>query len=181
MATLLVFQSPDADVGWVGSAEVVFHRTRLFVYSAAGLTAAGAAPKNWPLRFPWPQAARGNGYPQSGQPSISIGDPTRVELRLRSASLAAPATMRMLFHESNDFGLDSAGTVIATDVGFIEHTWPAYVASGVVGNLATQLPVMELTGGPANRLACDDGGVALQDMGATLAGLFVDVTRYGRI
>ncbi len=179
VATLYVFPSSDADVAWPGNAEVIYHRQRMVIVNAATLPTD--APKNWPLRFPWTRAARGaSSIPQSGAAIISIAEPTRNMMVLRSASLAAPADMRMVIQESNDFGLDSTGAVIAAEALFDTVTWGSYAAAGGAGNLSTQYPVVQYDG-PLVRLAADDGGVTLQDMTGTLVGLFVDVTRYGRI
>src|SRR5574342_256138 len=181
LATLLVFQTPDADVAWIGNAEVIFQRARYQILTPAALPAN--ARKNWPLRFPWTQALMGSAaIPQQGIASISISDPTRIIMRLRLASLANPALMRIVFQETNDFDLDSAGAVIATPVSFVEHVWPAYPVSGGGGNLGTQYPLAELTLGPTSRLAADDGGIQLMDLsGGSLSEAYVDIVRYGRI
>lgn len=181
LATIVVFQSPDSDVAWPGNAEVIFHRQRMRILAPASV--ATTAPKNWPLRFPWVNALRGSGsIPQNGSPQMSIAEPTRVLMSLRMTALAAPADMRILFHESSDFDLDSAGAVIATNARFVDTTWGTYAASGIVGNLNTAYPIMTFDGGPLNRLGCDLGGVQLVDLsGGTLAGQYVDVVRYGKL
>lgn len=181
LATIFVFQTPDADVNWPGDSEVIFHRTRMIVKAPA--SAPTNAPKNWPLRFPWTQASQGtNSVPQQGQPAAAIAQPTQVLMRLRLTTLAAPATMRIIVHESNDFDLDSAGAVIATPSGFIDFTWPSFAAAGIgAGNLITHYPMFELPT-PLARLAADDGGLALVDLsGGSLADAYVDFVRYGRL
>jgi hypothetical protein len=188
VATLYVFPSADADVAWPGNAEVLFHRQRMLVYGLGGSIPAAAtpAPKNWPLRFPWTQAARGaTQITQAGAAIVSISDPTRIEMSLRMITLANPNTMRIFFNETNDFDLDSAGAVIPTPVRFIDYVWGTY-ASDV--NLAgtyfdTAYPVVELTG-EICRLAADDGGLllwALTGSAGEIDGQYVDICRYGRI
>ena len=137
LATIIVFQTPDADASWPGDSEVVFHRTRMRIKAPAA--APTNALKNWPLRFPWTQALQGaNSVPQQGQPAVAITQPTQVLMRLRLTTLAAPATMRIIAHESNDFDLDSAGAVITSPSGFIDFTWPSFAAAGIgAGNLIT--------------------------------------------
>jgi len=185
VATLYVFPSPDADVAWPGNAEVLYHRQRMLI---GGFTLPANAPKNWPLRFPWTQAIRGaSSISQQGAAIISITEPTQILMTLRKTSLASPANMRMLFQETNDFGLDSAGAVIAAETVFVDYTWGTYVAGGGGGgNLTLQYPVKQLTG-EAVRLAADDGGVQLIDLDSTalaeglISGAYVDVCRYGKI
>lgn len=180
LCTLYVFPSSDADVVWPGDAEVLFHRQRMQIVAPAGLPAN--ALKNWPLRFPWTQALRGaSSLTQAGAAIISISRPTRALLSLRLASLALPATMRMLAHESNDLDLDSTGAVVAGAARFDSYVWGSYAANGGAGNLATNYPVIEYAG-PLVRLGADDGGVTLVDMDAsTLTNAYVDVARYGHI
>lgn len=180
VATLYVFPSSDADVAWPGDAEVIYQRQRMQIVAPASLPAN--APKNWPLRFPWTQAARGAvPISQSGAAIISISNPTRVLMSLRLATLASAATMRAVFQETNDFDLDSLGAVITNPCRFLEYTWGTYAANGGAGNLAVNYPVVELSGEWA-RLAADDGGVQLVDVSAsTLTSAYVDVVRYGRI
>lgn len=179
VATLYIFPSPDADCAWPGNPEIVFHRQRMRIVAPAALPAN--APKNWPMRFPWTQALRGaSSVDQSGQAVIGV-EPTRVLMTLRLASLAAPATMRIIIHESNEFGLDGAGAVIPAEAVFQNFIWGTYVANGGAGNLATNYPVVE-PAGPWYRLSADDGGITLVDMSAsTLTSAYVDVTRFGRL
>lgn len=181
VATLYVFPSPDADAAWPGNAEVLFHRQRIAIQQPAGLAALGAAPKNWPLRFPWTQAVGAAGQSQAGAAIVSIAEPTRTILSLRSNSLANPSDMRVIWQADNDFDLDSTGAIILTSPRFITTTWGSYAANGGGGNLGTNFPLMTLTG-EIERIAADDGGVVFLDMsGGNLTGLFVDVARYGRL
>lgn len=176
-ANLYVFPSPDADVAWPGNAEVIFHRVRMQILAPAALPVA--APKNWPMRFPWTQALQGtNSVQQYGKPVIAITEPSRVIMSLRLASLATADTMRILYHEDNDFDLDSAGAVIAGNTRFIDTVWGTYAAHGGA-NLAPNYPLMQLESAAA-RIAADDGGVSLVDLSAgTLTNAYVDVVRYG--
>jgi len=179
ICTLYVFPAPDADVSWPGDPELLFHRQRMQIVNAAGLPAD--APKNWPLRFPWTQAVRGaSSISQAGAGIISV-NPTRIELSLRAASLAAANEVRFVIHESNDFDLDSAGAVIAGLARFREYVFGSYAAAGGAGNLSTQYPVDEILGGPLNRIAADDGGVVIQDITGGITESYVDVVRYGKI
>lgn len=192
LAQLVVFHTPDANVDWNASAEVIFHRTRIAVKQPSDLTAAGSfnnAPKNWPMRFPWPQALRGSSsILQKSNPVVGIVEPTKVAMVLRQSSppLAATGTMRMLFQSTNDFGLDSSGAVITTEPAFVDITWAGWANVGTSGNLSTQAPVKIFTGtDPVVRLAADDGGVLFVDMltggGTPFSGSFVDVVRYGKL
>lgn len=192
LATLYVFPSADADVAWPGNAEILFHRQRMLVYgpsnaaSIPGGVGTGRAPYNWPLRFPWPNAVRGaTQLSQRGSPSVSISDPTRIMMSLRTPALANPVSMRIYFQSTNDLDLDSAGAPILTQVRFIDYVWGSYAApNAALGvnapNFVTQFPVAELTG-EICRLAADDGGILLWDDSDTLTGLFVDIARYGKV
>lgn len=180
MATLYVFPSADADVHWNGRPEIIIQRQRMAIIQPAAMP--GAAPKNWPFRFPWTQAVRGaDSVSQKGAGLISLGEPTRTLISLRSDSLTNPASARFVFHEDNDFDLDAAGAVIPDQARFIDYTFGSYAVSGAA-NLTSQYPVDDLSTGPINRLAADDGGMMIMDAsGGSLAGLFVDVVRYGRL
>lgn len=178
VATLLVFSTPDSDVAWPGQPEIVFQRQRMIVSDQASLPAA--APFNWPLRFPW-QHMFNSTIQQYGQPQFSI-TPSRVMMRLRLNTLAAPATMRMLFQGSNEFdiGATGTGTPSTTPVSYFPITWGSFAASGGAGDLATQYPVEQLEDSFI-RLGCDNGGVSLVSSDAALIGQYVDVVRYGRL
>jgi len=182
LATLVVFQTPDADVAWPGDAEVIFHRQRVQIVNSAPLPAN--APLNWPLKFPWPNAVFGNGAnatPQGAAPTIAVTRPTRFIMRLRMlAGLAAPADMRFIIQSTNDFDLGGiAGTTLsAAPVMFRDFTWGTYANSGGVGNLSVQHPLIEVTG-ELSRFEAENGGIVLVDLTGTLVNQFVDITRYG--
>lgn len=180
VATLYVFPSADADVSWPGNPEVIFQRQRMQIVAPGALPAN--APFNWPQRFPWVKAFSGTvPVDQSGGPTISVAEPSRILMSLRLASLATNPTMRFLFQGTNDFDLDSLGAVVATPVRFVDYTWGTYAANGGAGNLGTNYPVVELSG-EVVRLAADSGGVQLVDLSAsTLTNAFVDIVRYGRL
>lgn len=179
VATLYVFSSPDADAAWPGHSEVIFQRQRMLIAAPAAVPAA--FPTNWPQRFPWLLAKSGtNATPQGGAPSISIAEPTRVLMSLESNTLATAATMRAYFQGTNDFDLNSAGTAVTTPVRFKDLVWGSYSPPAGLANVTAAYPVVELTGEWA-RLAADAGGVQLVDTGTSLAGLYVDVVRYGRL
>lgn len=177
VATLLVFSSPDADIAWPGAPEVIIQRQRMQILAPAAVTAD--APLNWPIRFPWRNAFAGT-VQQAGSAAIAI-EPTRVLVRLRLATLAAPATMRFVFQGTNDFDLDLNGVVVLTPASFVEHTWGSYAASGAAANLATEYPIQAVDD-EIVQLGSDFGGVQLVDVSAgTLTNAYVDVVRYGRI
>jgi hypothetical protein len=197
-ATLVVLTHPDAHLDWHGAGEVIFHRARFQIYTLAQISAANGlinnAPNNWPMRFPWTQAQRAatgiaNPIFQKGNPLLSITDPTRCVLALRGlTTLAAPATMRAVFQGSNDVGLDNTGTVVLDNTGalgpvFEEVIWPQWAAIGTSGNLFSQVPALILDKNSLfNRLAADDGGLALIDnSGGALANGYVDIVRYGKL
>lgn len=190
-ATLLIFPTADASVVWGGAPEVIFHRSRFSIRQPSDLTAAGSynnAPKNWPMRFPWPQAQRGaSSLPQQGQPQISIAEPTKVVMRLRTGTAAggsfSAAKMRIVIQGSNDLDLDSTGALVNTFPAFVDITWPTFTNLGTSGNLARTEPTLEFAAGPLVRLAADDGGALLVDASgsAALNGLYVDVVRYGKL
>lgn len=187
LATLIIFTSPETEVGWAANTEVIFHRARYEIKQPAQLTAAGSfnnAPKNWPLRFPWPQALRGaSSFPQKGQPIISIANPTRIIMGLTGlTTLAVATTMRMVWQGSNDLSLNSAGAIVTTPVHFKDINWPPWTSLGTSGNLSAQRPILQFADEHA-RLAADDGGVLFIDASGaeTLSGGYVDVVRYGTL
>jgi hypothetical protein len=197
MATLCIYQMPSSTSAYDTNSEVIFHRTRMRVYQPAQLVAppAGAgqisqAPYNWPLRFPWTQALRGaNSISQRGQSTFSVVKPSKVIMALRGVStLAAPATMRLIFQATDDFSRDVNNAVTLTNPVYIDVTWPAFNSVGAGGNLAVQNPTILLTdtnnatASAAVRLAANDGGVVCVDTsGGALAGCHVDFVRYGQL
>ena len=179
LASLVVFSSPDSDVLWPGNPEIIFHRTRMRIVAPGAIPAN--ARKNWPMRFPWTQAIGNTGLKQDGAPNIAI-EPTYTAMSLRTPVLAAPADMRILIQASDPFDRDSAGVPVLSPVRFVDYTWGSFLATGGAGNLGTNYPV-DFMPPNALRLAADDGGICLVDMspGGVLAGLEVDIVRYGRL
>lgn len=177
LATLVVFQTPDADVLWPGNPEIIFHRQRFQIQDGAALPAN--APKNWPIRFPWTQAVTGAGsFPQKGAPIIAI-EPTRTLLRLRLDTLAAPEDVRMIYQETQDLDLTAAGAVIATPVTCHDFTWGTWAPFGA-GNLAAQFPALFLSD-LGFKLGADDGGVVFASNGGTLVSEYMDCVRFGKL
>jgi len=179
LATIVVFQTADADVAWPGNIEIPFHRQRMQITSIAG--APANARKNWPLRFPWTRALRTTSdIQQQGLPAVSI-NPTRTLMSLRLESIATATNMRIIAQETNDFDLDSAGAVIATPARFKDFVWPTYTDPGIAGNLGAAYP-LEWMPNEIVRLAADDGGIALVDLdGGVLTNAYVDIVRYGTV
>ena len=177
LATLIVFPSADADASWQGRPEILFHRQRIQIEDLAALPAN--ADKNWPLRFPWEEAVSGSASSlQQGSPVIAV-EPTRTILRLRLGTLAAAADMRIIYQETQDFDLDSAGAVIATPVTAYDVTWGTWASVGA-GNLGTQYQMLSLQD-QGWRLGADLGGVTFASSAASLIDQYVDVCRYGKL
>lgn len=177
VATLLVFQTPDADVLWPGNPEVIFHRQRMEIQDGGALPAN--APFNWPIRFPWVNAIQGAGsLNQRGDPEVAV-DPTRTLMRLRLAALGAPADMRVIYQASSDFDVDQDGNPILTPVVAFDMTWGIWASFGA-GNLGDQHQFQSLPD-LGFKIGADQGGVVLASTNADLIGEFVDVVRYGRI
>ncbi len=96
LATIYILPSSDASVDWSGDApEIIFQRQQMLVADPTTFGAAGPsdAPLNWPLRFPWPNAARGlTPIPQPGQAIVAVrGAPLLFFLIVGSPS-RAPTT-----------------------------------------------------------------------------------------
>lgn len=188
VATLMVFQAKEAIVEWSDDNEVCFHRATFAIKQPADLTAAGSfnnAVKNWPMRFPWENAVQGSSsIDQKGSPLVMIARPTKVIMALRGAtSLAAAASMRIIFQATNDLSIDSTGAPSTTPSPVFEDVvWPLFSSYGTSGNLASQNPIIVREQGVA-RLSADEGGICLVDVGgaAALNGLFVDIARYGKL
>jgi hypothetical protein len=183
LANLVVLPSPDAEINFSGdSAEVLFHRLRMNVIPDT-VTPVGTPAPNWPLRFPWPSAQRsvgGNLVFQKGQPIMSVV-PTRTLLRLRTvAPLAAPATVRIVFTQTDPFDMDGPTdppVLNLTDGGYVDVTFPANPG------VNADFPVVSLAD-PASLLLGGDFAVAYfidRSVGNVLAGASVDVVRYGLI
>ena len=196
LATLYVFQTPDATVEWHDDAEVIFHRVRVPILIPANVTVAANnnARKNWPLRFPWVNAIQGtNLITQQGRSIVGIVRPTRVAMRLQgltSLSTLNYNVTRFVFSGTNDFSYTSAGAVDLTNGLYDDITWPAFTQAGTNGNLFTgQVPGLIMSG-LVDRLAADDGGLAIIDVSTVIgtgaattpfSGAYIDFVRYGKI
>jgi hypothetical protein len=188
-ATLLVFRSKDGEVEWPGNPEVIFHRARYAIKQPADIAALtiNNASKNWPGRFPWPQALQGSSsLTQKGQPQIAV-EPTRMLMLLVGATaLAAQAEMQIRIQASNEDGLNSAGAIDLTIPSIMDTVnWPIFARIGTDGNMRDVRPSI-LYAGVAARVAADNGGIVLVDTsnagaGGDLTELFVDIIRYGRL
>jgi hypothetical protein len=177
LATMKVFQTPDAYVEWPEHAEIIFHRARYEILTPSTVPATIAG--NWPMRFPWTQAAFGAvPISQAGDPALAV-TPTRAMMVLRLETLAAAADAIAYFQGSNDFGLDSAGAVIAGEVVGVPITFGTRAPLNLT-NIATEYQVEDA---PSDmmRLSADFGGMALVSDDADIQGAFVDITRYGRL
>lgn len=177
ISTLVLSDDPNAvlDLGPASRPEIIFHRFRTVIEaSAANLP---ALRRNWPLQFPWTHAQIGT-VDQSGAPTIRI-EPTRALLRLRSQIALAPdKTVRIVFRGSREFDEASDGTYTLTNLTstFTEVAFKASTDPALALYPMASIPDDFL------RLACDEGGITIQDLGdATLTGIEVDVVRFGRI
>jgi len=174
--SLILFRTADAKVDWLDRSEIVFHRTRMAIIAPAAVPASTALRFNWPTRFPWPKALQGaNSMTQKGAPALAV-TPTRTVMSLRG-DLAAAATMRMYFIGSDEFAEASDGTIGLVDALGYDVTWGTW-ASVASANYATQNQ-FQFMGPEVFRIGANQGSVILVDKGATLAGKFVDVVRYG--
>lgn len=188
LATLLVFQSPDAEVDWSSDCEIPFHRMSLPILAPGDLTIAGAynnAPKNWPLRFPWPEATRTVDISQKGRPVIAIARPTRILIGLDTGgtNLTNPGVIRFVMQCSNDFGTDSSDLPqVSLRSIFEDVTFNSNTNVGTSGNLTTPYQVIDYTGFMV-REAADGGGVVAvnRDSNAELASRTIHLVRYGKL
>lgn len=192
-ARIQIHQTPDSKVRWESRAEVMFHRSRFAIQQPASMPDGSTTfpPFNWPMRFPWANAKRGGDattpttplsspFPQTGQPTMAISQPTKILLALRGATaLAAPAAFRMIFYGSNEFSTTALGAADETNQVHEDFIWPSF---GQGGAPTTSSPVLTVSDQAASRLGADGGGVVFEDLSGTaaLSGLFVDVVRYGR-
>lgn len=193
LATLVIYQMPSSKSAYDTNAEVIFHRQRMKVYQPADLVAAPAgpgqlsqAPYNWPLRFPWVEAVRSQSLniSQRGQATFSVVKPTKVIMALRGVStLAAAASMRMIFQATDDFTRNPNNIVSPLNPIYQDVSWPAFASVGAGGDLATQNPQIFFDHNTfPPRVAANNGGVVLVDTsGGALSGCFVDVVRYGHL
>lgn len=181
-ALLVVLRTPDAKVEWNSVPEIIFHRQRIKILTGATLPATTALPYNWPKRFPWTQAVYNDGtssLTQRGPPALGIS-PTRTALRLRTASLLAAADMMAIWVGTNDFDLDSAGAVTTTAQTGQIITWGTWAQPAGAANLLAIYQSQMLTG-QIERYAADDGCLIFCSDDANIQGLYVDVTRYGKV
>jgi hypothetical protein len=186
---LHVFQSPHAHVAWLDRTELIFHRIRQPIINLASVPAANGLTYNWPNRFPWTQAKRydallGSVFPQaSSTPTLSV-TPTRVLFSVRG-DVPVGAVMRVYAVGTDDFanetnpnvtpGLTSLVDAVAYDVALPSWT------SAASANYATQYPIVEL---PSQlvRLAGNSGSLIFVDANASgIAGLNIDIVRYGTL
>jgi hypothetical protein len=178
-ATIVIFRTSDTKVSWLDRSEVIFHRQRMQIVAPAAVPAEANLRPNWPVAFPWAAAIMGaSAIPQQGEPILSV-KPTRVAMMLRG-DLADAATMRMYFIGDTAFtqGSDGLEDLAAAPPGY-DVSWGAW-ASVASAQYATQyqfqfLPV------EAFRMSSVNGQMVLVDVTGTLAGMFVDVVRYGEL
>lgn len=178
-ATIVIFRSPDATVDWIDRSEIVYHRMRLPILQPAAVPAAAALVPNWPISFPWDNAARGaDAIPQKGEPILAV-TPTNIAMSLRGA-LANAATMRVYFIGTTEFTQDSDGneSLAAAPVAY-DVTWGTW-ANIASAQYATQYPFQFL---PIEmvKLSSFTGAIVLVDASGSSAlnGLYVDIIRYG--
>lgn len=179
-ATLLAFPSPDANVAWNCTPEIIFHRMRMRVYPVASAPAS-LGPKNWPLHFPWINATSGSdSFRQGAQPTITV-TPTKALMSLRLTSLASAAAMYFLIQGSNDFDFDSSMNPVTASVRSYGFTWGSYAVNGAAGPFGTAYPIDDVPN-QIVRLAGDKGSLILLDGGSGLLNsAYVDIVRYGRV
>lgn len=178
--TLLVLRSPDAEALFIDRTEIIFQRQRVKILAPADVPDTAdltTFPFNWPVSFPWAHAYSGD-FPQQGkQPLLSVS-PTRVALSL-AAELADPATMRLYFSGTNDFGLDKDSVADLTDVRAVDIIWGtwSYLPSPTMP-IQAQYQFLPPEGFV---LSANDGALILVDASGTgaLAGKYVDIVRYG--
>jgi len=191
LASIAILPSPETDIGWGGvRRELLFQRFQTSILAAASLVndaaMTGALKYNWPLRFPFVQQRREDAtatYDQSGTPTLAV-EPTRTQLILHATNgaLANPATMRALIvrpKETTPAATYALYETIAQDI-----TWEQWAQVGSPSNYL-QLQQVEFSSGPLVSLGGDNTGVSglilVGDSGALLAGLKVDVLRYGKL
>lgn len=184
-ATLIVFTTPIAIVDWDNdSREVLFHRLRLPILAPAAVPAVASGRIDWPIRFPWSNAySTSTNLPQFGKPSIAL-NPSRVHLIVRQSSatgIAVAPTLRFILAKFDDYTLTSTGT-LSTDLAFFDAVVPTYSNPAGLVNQTALYPVIEYTSGPLLR-GGDSAVVTLVDMddGTDIAGVEVDILRYGRL
>lgn len=155
--------------------EMVFHRLRQKI--AASANPLPALTRNWPLNFPWTHTLAGAGpTDQSGNPLFRV-EPSRTLVRLRSA-IIVPKTVGLIFRGSREFDEKSDGTYTLTDTTSVQ-TFLQFSAST---DPQVALYPMASMSEDFIRLACDEGGLTLVDLGdGALTNVEVDIVRFGRI
>lgn len=189
VATLLVFQTPDAAANWTVNTEIAFHWQRVKILAPGALpTVAGISdmnwPNNWPTRFPatlTTRAAGGVAYPQKGAPQIAIARPGTTLLRLNKR-LAAPATMRAIAYRLSDLDRADEG-LTRLRVSSVDIIWPQLDDLGLSADYEETTPIIAPE--VLARFACDDtqdggvSGVAFISNDTELQNQYVDVERRG--
>lgn len=183
-ANLIVFVTPDAWVDWSNDLrEVLFHRVRLPIVAPASVPAVATARIDWPIRFPWPNAfAQTANQPQTGNPVIGV-NPSKVVLIVRkSSNTTLPPTIRFLLNGVDDYAIGSTTTIDTTFAAYQDVIVPTQTAPAGLANQTTNYPVLTVEYGPLLR-GGDKCRVTLVDMddGDDIAGVEVDVLRYGRM
>lgn len=166
-------EGANLDLGSSARPEIIFHRFRTGIVASAN--PLPALVQNWPLQFPWTHAANGNSD-QSGAPVLRV-EPTRALLRLRS-QIAVDKVVGVVFRGSREFDESSAGAVGVADLNstFVEIAFRASTDPSLALYPTASIPDDFL------RLACDEGGLTLLDLGdAALTNVEVDIVRFGRI
>lgn len=160
VAQLVIFKTPDSKVFWTTERpEVAFHRFRI------AITASNAFQNGLPLRFASPNTQRSTAtvanISQGGRPAIAV-EPTRTLMMLRNADNGGDVK----------WVVKSPGNFTVGDIVSSQFTFPN----------DTGFPIMEIQS-PTIYYAGDDAQISLNDASpdGTLAGLFVDVVRYGRV
>lgn len=182
---IFVFRSRDSLPDWGGSQrEVLFHRFRTTIRQTSDTQPVNLR-HNWPTRFPWPWAFRGEttgskAINQTGEPILQV-KPTRTLVRLNgNIAQAAGLFTRMVFWGTDDFDTSGAlpGVVSATGNFFYDFFWPPN--QGFPG-MSTNNPVVEIPAGLAAQASNAYGVTFDVPAGNALLEATVDVLRYGII
>lgn len=184
-ANLIIFVTPEAWVDWSNDLrEVIFHRVRLPILAPASVPTVANSRLNWPIRFPWTNAFGGStNVPQQGKPVVTV-NPSKILLIVRKSSTTTnPPTIRFLINAVDDFAIGSDGTTLDTTFNtYQDVVVPTQAAPAGLTNQLTNYPVIEINSGPLMR-GGDFCRVTLVDMddGDDIAGVEVDIHRYGRL
>lgn len=184
VAALLIADNEDSLIEWVDqSPEIIYHRLRLQIVADANPSTTPLSPDaNWPIRFPWVNAARYNVLApttflaQGGKPLLAPTS-TKIVMRLRVNNLASDMTMRMIWQGTDPFDGGASGNPTFTDFSVHDVTWP-----NAGGYTSTPYPVIEVTAPAALAMGGDYSVLTLSNAGnAALTGQYVDILRYGRL